>query len=67
MGYEPPMRDQGDVRILSFGEIYEMASSKYDGGVSALDEHIKKLIGRDPNEGQQRYVLEIVKGSHTIR
>jgi len=52
--------------MKSFGAL-QAELEKAKDNLKGVDEHIKKLIGRDPNEGQQRYVLEVVKGSHTIR
>jgi pinin len=52
--------------MKSFGAL-QAELEKAKDNLKGVDEHIKKLIGRDPNEGQQRYVLEIVKESHTIR
>ncbi len=53
MGYEPPMRDHGDARVISFGEIYDMAAARYAGGAEALSAHVRGFLKKLP-EGDMR-------------
>jgi pinin len=45
--------------MKSFGAL-QAELEKAKDNLKGVDEHIKKLIGRDPSEGKQRYVLEVV-------
>jgi pinin len=42
--------------MKSFGAL-QAELEKAKDNLKGVDEHIKKLIGRDPSEGKQRYVL----------
>jgi pinin len=45
--------------MKSFGAL-QAELEKAKDNLKGVDEHIKKLIGRDPNEGQQRYVHSFI-------
>lgn len=53
LGYEPPMREHTGVRVLSFGEIFDMAAEHYEGGSEGLAAHVRDFLGLLP-EGDMR-------------
>jgi len=53
MGYEPPMRDHADARVLSFGEIFDMAADLREGGAESLAAHVRDFLRALP-EGDMR-------------
>lgn len=48
MGYAPEMNENLSVRVVSFGEIFDMAAALYGGGADALSGHVSDFLADLP-------------------